>query len=896
MSDIHKSGQGSLPEGVQGMHYCQLPGRHVLQVDEVVNTAAPAKDRYTSVSDQNSRMLKLHMSDGEMTDQSEGVRHVMGIEYKRLHGLSWESKAGLKVAVQDVPMQCGVMILQPQNLTVLGGQVHELEAARQKAVCCWNKAASGRRPDDPARDIFREARAAAWAIEDSEVLEAQDLADAMTQQQQQQDAQLMEGASTLALPSIKPQVQAPDTILRHEQQHELHPGAASAAQGPLLQPELSGLLSHPQHPSVPSKLTCTTWQAPSCVDGPASHINGHAVGANHMQHERISAAATPAESHAAVNPESFRKPPEIGFTQSDLRLSFLPGVIQNISAVVSQGTSQSCLSLRMPAAPLPSSQTSVPTQRGVSGGGQNNSRLSLSKVASTQVASRAISLGPTAIASTKIHPQTIQPSITSHPHFSTLESSSCTEGAPYSLNQEVTCGSEHLSAPGGSDPFLSYRHELTSSRPEGDRDLATSRLKYHSPALLSTSPQLVSDCDLSNEDDTCCEAGDAPQLVQKAVKKQRLTVSRQGHPSHNVVVIDDEDDAEEVDLTGRHNGLVSKVSEENLRCNPMFKASSSKAALPAYLPHSDHGEPCYDHQQVPEAARRKSDQLKFEVPNECTVKLEDHNCFSTATFRAPAGFGADSVHGEMRSINRPEICIKRTATWESSVRPPGCGNEGGGDEEADHAAAELEGEMDSVLPTELEGEMDSVLPAELEGEMDSVLPAELEDEDFVPSTVADRPVACSTPFMHIHQVLTKLVPGGQTWRAKVVATLQGTTYDERLQRKMCIIEDGTAVAQAYIEESAVKILFGGFTLDELSVMSASSDSATASAAVLRGAEAMRNFFGWMELTGSGVSADHHVRDSDCEPSIPVEPSIRILRLQSFCSPLQARESMSELIV
>ena len=41
-------------------------------------------------------------------------------------------------------------------------QATHLEAARQRAVSCWNRPARGRRPHEPQRDIFREARAAAW--------------------------------------------------------------------------------------------------------------------------------------------------------------------------------------------------------------------------------------------------------------------------------------------------------------------------------------------------------------------------------------------------------------------------------------------------------------------------------------------------------------------------------------------------------------------------------------------------------------------------------------------------------------------------------------------------------------------------------------------------------------
>jgi hypothetical protein len=49
-----------------------------------------------------------------------------------------------QVLVRDVQMLRGVMLLQPHNFVILGGQVERLEAARQQAVACWNKPAGGR--------------------------------------------------------------------------------------------------------------------------------------------------------------------------------------------------------------------------------------------------------------------------------------------------------------------------------------------------------------------------------------------------------------------------------------------------------------------------------------------------------------------------------------------------------------------------------------------------------------------------------------------------------------------------------------------------------------------------------------------------------------------------------
>ncbi|KAL6750617.1 hypothetical protein V8C86DRAFT_3030788 [Haematococcus lacustris] len=163
LSDFNASGAGTLPMDLKTYHRRLLEGKHVLQIDEISNLAAPAKDRYQDRSE--GRCLKLHLTDGGalLLSAVAGRCHVFGIEYRHMPSLSWDCPAGCKVVVENVAVRRGVLLLQTENCAVLGGQVDRLEQARQRAVACWNKPAGGRSREHGPRPVVAESIAAAWA-------------------------------------------------------------------------------------------------------------------------------------------------------------------------------------------------------------------------------------------------------------------------------------------------------------------------------------------------------------------------------------------------------------------------------------------------------------------------------------------------------------------------------------------------------------------------------------------------------------------------------------------------------------------------------------------------------------------------------------------------------------
>ncbi|CAN1797010.1 RecQ-mediated genome instability protein 1 [Linum perenne] len=137
ISDMNYCGAGVLPPNVCSMHFVDLPGPFVLQVDEIVNMSAPLKGRYEDAHCGLKRCLKLSMTDG--------VQRVFAIEYKPIDSLKVLATAGFKVAICNVHVRRGLLMLVPEVIEILGGVAEELEAARVHLVAEVNKPPRGKR-------------------------------------------------------------------------------------------------------------------------------------------------------------------------------------------------------------------------------------------------------------------------------------------------------------------------------------------------------------------------------------------------------------------------------------------------------------------------------------------------------------------------------------------------------------------------------------------------------------------------------------------------------------------------------------------------------------------------------------------------------------------------------
>ncbi|KAM7254036.1 hypothetical protein ACFE04_028659 [Oxalis oulophora] len=155
-SDMNSSGSGGvLPENVHTLNRIDLKGPFVLQVDEIVNISCPIRARYHDAPSGIQRCLKLSMTDG--------VQRVFGMEYRPINDLKVFSPAGLKVAVCNVHVRRGLLMLVPEAFEVLGGFVEELEAARERLVNEVNKPPRGKRTrEGVGTPLSTRATHAAW--------------------------------------------------------------------------------------------------------------------------------------------------------------------------------------------------------------------------------------------------------------------------------------------------------------------------------------------------------------------------------------------------------------------------------------------------------------------------------------------------------------------------------------------------------------------------------------------------------------------------------------------------------------------------------------------------------------------------------------------------------------
>ncbi|OMO84214.1 hypothetical protein CCACVL1_10946 [Corchorus capsularis] len=167
ISDMNYSGGGILPENVDSMHLVDLKGPFVLQVDEIVNLSCPLKGRYQEAPSGIKRCLKLSMTDG--------VQRVFGMEYRPIKDLQVLAPAGLKVAICNVHIRRGLLMLVPESLEVLGGVVEDLEAAHQRLVNEVNKPPRGRRTKTGvAPPLATRATLAAWQLNGVNAVEPTD--------------------------------------------------------------------------------------------------------------------------------------------------------------------------------------------------------------------------------------------------------------------------------------------------------------------------------------------------------------------------------------------------------------------------------------------------------------------------------------------------------------------------------------------------------------------------------------------------------------------------------------------------------------------------------------------------------------------------------------------------
>eukprot|EP00887_Chlorella_sp_A99_P000811 scaffold5.g811.t1 len=266
VADLNVCGAPTLPAGVHSMHNASLPGRLLLQLDEVVNISAPARERYTG-RDGAQRTLKLLLTDDtsfHSRNRHAGSMQVVGLEHQRIPALHSAMPAGTKLAVQGAAVHRGMLLLMPHNCWVLGGRVDRLEAARLRMVTHWNQPAVGRRGPPLSIEQFRAAASqAAWQEGAPTEAGAGPQPQLPAQQQQRQHPPGASQLTTHRLPTQGQQQQA-QAHTQGQQQRQWQQQQQQAARAP------ASAAAAPAVPQPQSALALLRRPAGAPAQGPAS--------------------------------------------------------------------------------------------------------------------------------------------------------------------------------------------------------------------------------------------------------------------------------------------------------------------------------------------------------------------------------------------------------------------------------------------------------------------------------------------------------------------------------------------------------------------------------------------------------------------------------------------------
>ncbi|TMW62508.1 hypothetical protein Poli38472_005126 [Pythium oligandrum] len=121
--DIHVSCKPMLPRDVVELNGKVLKGVCILQIVDVVNIGASFEHR-TENSKGPSRTLKLCLTDGYQV--------ISGFEYQWLPQLSVNTPRGSKVAIQNVAVRHGMLLLTPSTCQLVGSSGEPVEADKRK--------------------------------------------------------------------------------------------------------------------------------------------------------------------------------------------------------------------------------------------------------------------------------------------------------------------------------------------------------------------------------------------------------------------------------------------------------------------------------------------------------------------------------------------------------------------------------------------------------------------------------------------------------------------------------------------------------------------------------------------------------------------------------------------
>ncbi|KAF4070516.1 hypothetical protein AMELA_G00286380 [Ameiurus melas] len=140
LTDLRDLAHPVLPAGISEAEKMELNGCYCLQVDSLLDVSQPAysqlqrvrgahcsNDEVTAVTQATQKPWEAKPTRMLMLQLTDGVQNLEGIEYRPIPALSANLPPGTKLQVVGMVMvRLGVLLLKPENVKVLGGEVEEL--------------------------------------------------------------------------------------------------------------------------------------------------------------------------------------------------------------------------------------------------------------------------------------------------------------------------------------------------------------------------------------------------------------------------------------------------------------------------------------------------------------------------------------------------------------------------------------------------------------------------------------------------------------------------------------------------------------------------------------------------------------------------------------------------
>ncbi|KAI5094780.1 recQ-mediated genome instability protein 1 [Silurus meridionalis] len=147
LTDLRDLAHPVLPAGISEAEKMELNGCYCLQVDSLLDVSQPAysqlqrisgsdcsNDEISAVTQATQRPWEAKPTRMLMLQITDGVQIMEAIEYRPVPALSANLPPGTKLQVVGVMMvRLGVLLLKPENVKVLGGEVEDLMEAHSQS-------------------------------------------------------------------------------------------------------------------------------------------------------------------------------------------------------------------------------------------------------------------------------------------------------------------------------------------------------------------------------------------------------------------------------------------------------------------------------------------------------------------------------------------------------------------------------------------------------------------------------------------------------------------------------------------------------------------------------------------------------------------------------------------